>query len=63
MRRTTQKEIFQKYKREHTDERGKVKSNLSKEEQEGFLSLQKRKLERDIIVIKTDKSTKLAACT
>ena len=63
VRRTTQKEIFQKYKREHTDERGKVKSNLSKEEQEGFLSLQKRKLERDIIVIKTDKSTKLAACT
>ena len=63
IRRRTQMEIFRKYKGKNTNKNGEQLTNLTKQEKEGLKSIQKRIQEGSIIVIKTDKSSKLAATT
>ena len=63
IRRRTQMEIFKKYKDKNTNKNGEQLTNLTKQEKEGLKSIQKRIQEGSIKVIKTDKSSKLAATT
>ena len=58
LRKTTQKEIFRNYVAKNTDKNNDQKSNLNRQEQEGLKSLQKRIKEGDLIILKTDKSSK-----
>ena len=60
MRRKSQQEVFDKYIKENTDKKNEQKSNLTEVEQKGLKSLQKKITKGEIIVIKTDKSSKLA---
>ena len=52
-----------KYREESCNKRGEVQGNLSEEEKGGMRSLQKRMREKEIILIKTDKSGKLCITT
>ena len=58
LRKTTQMGIFKKFLAENTNKNNDQKSNLTRQEQEGLKSLQKRIKEGDIIILKTDKSSK-----
>ena len=60
LRRKTQMEIFKKFTDKNTDKTGNQKSNLTREEHTGLKSLQKRIASGEIIILKTDKSSKLA---
>ena len=60
LRKRTQKQIFKEYASKHSDKNGIQTSNLTKEEEQGLKSLQKRIAGGELIVIKTDKSSKLA---
>ena len=51
--------IFQDYVQKNTHKNGQQESNLTAEEQAGLRSLQKRITNGEIIIIKTDKSSKL----
>ena len=63
IRKKSQQEIFKKYIDKNTDKNGKLKSNLSKSEEVGLKSLKKRIKTREIIIMKTDKSTKMVVTT
>ena len=63
IRREVHRDIYDKYRAEHCDKKGNQRSNLSKEEQEGLRSLEKKVKERKLIVIKTDKSSRFAVCS
>ena len=52
--------IFDKYRAENCDVKGNQKCNLSKVEQAGSRSLEKKIKERKLIVITTDKSLRFA---
>ena len=52
--------IFNKYRAENCDVKGNQKNNLSKVEQAGLKSLEKKIKERKLIVITTDKSLRFA---
>ena len=58
LRKATQMEIFKEYLAKNTDKKNNQKSNLTRQEQEGLKTLQKRIKEGDLIVLKTDKSSK-----
>ena len=62
VRRKSQQEVFQEYIKKYT-KNGEQESNLSEKEQAGLKSLQKRIQKREIIVMKTDKSSKFAVTT
>ena len=60
LRRTTQAQIFKDWLDKNTDKNNDQKSNLTPDEQEGLKSLQTRIKKGDLVIIKTDKSSKLA---
>ena len=62
VRRKSQQEIFSEYVKKYT-KNGEQESNLSEKEQAGLKSLQKRIQKRELIVMKTDKSSKFAITT
>ena len=59
MRRTVLGKLYKEYKKEFCDEHGNQEPNLSKEVMEGIDSLSKRKSKKEVIIMKTDKSSKL----
>ena len=63
VRKRAQKEVFEKYRKENTTKKGEQKSNLTKKELLGLKSLQKRIEKEEIIVMKTDKSSKFVVTT
>ena len=63
MRRGTNETIYNKFREEVCNKKGDVKGNLTEEEKDGLKSLQKRMREKDIIILKTDKSGKLCVTT
>ena len=63
IRKEIHRDIYDRYRRENCDKFGNQKSNLSKEEQKGLKSLEKKVKERKLIVIKTDKSSRFAVCS
>ena len=58
LRKTTQMEIFRDYLHKNGDKN--KESNLTQEEKVGLKSLQKRMKENDLVILKTDKSSKFA---
>ena len=58
MRREVQRKIYMEYKEEFCDKEGNQEPNLPKEVMEGIESLVKRKNKKEIIIMKTDKSSK-----
>ena len=60
IRREIHKKVYDKYREENCNKYGEQRSNLTKEEQAGLKSLEKRIKERSLIVIKTDKSSRFA---
>ena len=63
VRKRTQKEIYEKFRKVNTNERGEQKSNLKKNELKGLKSLQSRIQKDEIIVLKTDKSGRFIVTT
>ena len=63
VRKRAQKEVFEKYRKENTTKKGEQKSNLTRKELLGLKSLQKRIEKEEIIVMKTDKSSKFVVTT
>ena len=63
MRRDIHTRIYDTFRKEKCNKRGEQKPNLTEEEQEGLASLQKRIKEKEVIVMKTDKSGKLCIAT
>jgi hypothetical protein len=59
MRRGTNETIYNKYRGEICNKKGDVRRNLTEEEKDGRKTLQKRMKEKEIIILKTDKSGKL----
>ena len=58
MRRQTQQRIYDAYRRANCKNGGKQRSNLTDSEQSGLKSLMKRITAREIIVMKSDKSSR-----
>ena len=63
MRRIEWASIFEKYLEEFCDEEGIQESNLTKEEQAGLKSLQKRVKDGGLVICQTDKSSRFAIMT
>ena len=63
VRKRTQKDTFEKYRKENTNTKGEQKTNLSPEERSGLHSLQKKIKEEEIIIMKTDKSGRFLVIT
>ena len=63
IRREIHRDIYDKYRNNNCSKNGDQESNLSKEQQEGLKSLEKKVKERKIIVMKTDKSSRFAVCS
>ena len=63
IRKKTQMEIFRNYVKNNTGKNGDQESCLTQEEKIGLKSLQKRISSGEIMIIKTDKSSKLAVIT
>ena len=63
IRRGLHTEIFNNYRKEHCTKDGRQRSNLTKEEEEGLRSLEKRIKTRELIIIRTDKSSRFAVCS
>ena len=59
MRRGTNGQIYEKYRKEECNQKGEVKGNLTEDEKDGLKSLQRRMKSQEIIILKTDKSGKL----
>ena len=60
MRRGVYEKIFNDFKKKNCDKRGKQKTNLTEPEEMGIKSLEKRIEAEEILVVKTDKSNRLA---
>ena len=60
LRKKTQIKIFRDYIHKNTGKNGSQRTILTEDEHKGLLSLQKRIAKGNIIVLKTDKSSKLA---
>ena len=60
LRKKTQMQIFKEYASKNTNKNGEQATNLTQEESIGLKSLQKRIASEELIVIRTDKSSKLA---
>ena len=63
LRRSSQAQIFKDWLDKNTDKNNDQKPNLTPDEQEGLKSLQTRIKKGEIVVIKTDKSSKFAVTT
>ena len=63
VRKRAQKEMFEEYIRKNTTKNGEQRSNLTKTEQQGLKSLQKRIKNEEILIMKTDKSSKFVVTT
>ena len=63
LRRNIHTEIFEKFREENCKKTGEQKNNLTKDEQDGLKSLEKKIKDRKVIVIKTDKSSRFAVCS
>ena len=59
MRRELHQKISEEYRQKFCDDKGRQENNLTKEETRGLKKLEKRKQEGEIVVIMTDKSSKL----
>ena len=58
VRKRSQQEIFEKYRKENTNSRGEQESNLTKQEKSGMRSIKERLKKEEIIIMKTDKSNR-----
>ena len=56
-------DVFKEYMSKNADKKGNQESNLNEIEQNGLKSLKKRIDKNEIIVMKTDKSSKFAITT
>ena len=63
MRRGTNEKIYNKYTEEVCNKKGEVKGNLTEEEKDGLKRLQKRIKEKEVVILKTDKSGKMCLVT
>ena len=63
MRRSIHANIYNDHRRTKCKKDGEQTSNLTEEQQAGLKSLKKRIEEKEIVVLKTDKSTKLCVAT
>ena len=63
MRRGTNNKIYEEYTGEFCNKKGEVRGNLSEEEKDGLRRLQKRIREKDVVILKTDKSGKMCLVT
>jgi hypothetical protein len=63
VRRGTNETIYNNYRKETCNKKGEVKGNLCGEEKEGLKSMQKMIKEKEITILKTDKSGKMCICT
>ena len=63
MRRGTNEQIYNTYIGEVCNKRGEVKGNLTEEEKDGLRRLQKRIREKEVVILKTDKSGRLCLVT
>ena len=63
VRKRIQKEIYEKYRQNNTNARGEQRSNLTAAERKGLRSLQSRINKDELIVMKTDKSSKFVITT
>ena len=63
LRRENHTRIFREYLREKCGKDGEQKSNLSDEEKDGLKRIQKRREEKEAVVMKTDKSGKFTIAT
>ena len=52
--------VFERYKTSKTNEKGQQKSNLSRKEIGGLTKLRKRIQEGEIVILRTDKSSRMA---
>ena len=59
MRREVHEKISKEFRKEKCDEKGRQENNLTREETRGLRKLEKRKNEGEIVIIQTDKSSKL----
>ena len=59
MRRTKHRQISEEYRRKMCDDNGRQEMNLTREEMRGLKKLEKRKQDGEIVIINTDKSSKL----
>ena len=59
IRRKEYMKVFERYKREETI-KGKQESNMTEKEERGLKSIKKRIESGEIVILKTDKSSKLA---
>ena len=60
VRKRSQMKIFKEYLDKNTNKKGEPKTNLTPEESQGLKSLQKKISKGELIVLKTDKSSKFA---
>ena len=58
-----QKEIYEKYRKNNTNNKGEQMSNLTSSEKKGLKSLQERIGKDEIIIMRTDKSSKFVITT
>ena len=63
VRKRTQKEAYEKFRKKNTNLKGEQKSNLTKAEEKGLKSLQKRINDEEIVVLKADKSSRFVVTT
>ena len=62
-RRNMNEKTYNQYRDEECNRKGEVKGNLTEEEKDGLKSLQNRIKNKEIIILKTDKSGKLCVTT
>ena len=63
MRRGIHSNIYKEHRKERCNKNGEQASNLTEEQQQGLKSLQKRIKDKEIVVLRTDKSGKLCVAT
>ena len=62
-RRNMTEKTYNEYRSEECNKKGEVRGNLTEEEKDGLKRLQKRIKEKQIVIVKTDKSGKLCVVT
>ena len=58
LRKRTQEGIYEKFRKENTNNKDEQKSNLTKDEEAGLKSLLKRISDEELVIMKTDKSSR-----
>ena len=59
MRREINTRTYEGYRKDECNKKGEVRGNLTEEEKDGLQKLQKRIKNKEIVILKTDKSSKL----